>query len=193
MAVQPKTYITPETYLELERQADYKSEYLNGEIYAMGGASPRHVLIVTNVVAELRNQLKNRPCTVYSTDLRLRVSPKGLYTYPDVVVVCNTPQFSDPHRDTLTNPTVIVEVLSQSTKDYDRGEKFEQYRTIVSLQEYVLIAQDKPQVEHFVRQSDGAWWRSETYRLEDTVELTAIGCHLKLAEVYDKIDLLNGR
>lgn len=193
MAVQPKTYITPETYLDLERQADYKSEYLNGEIYAMGGASPRHVLIVTNVVAELRNQLKNRPCTVYSTDLRLRVSPKGLYTYPDVVVVCNTPQFSDPHRDTLTNPTVIVEVLSQSTKDYDRGEKFEQYRTIVSLQEYVLIAQDKPQVEHFVRHSDGAWWRSETYRLEDTVELTAIGCHLKLAEVYDKIDLLNGR
>lgn len=190
MSLQPKIYVTPEAYLELERQADYKSEYLNGEIYAMGGASPRHVLIVTNVVAELRNQLKSRPCTVYSTDLRVRVSPNGLYTYPDVVIVCDTPRFSDQHRDTLTNPTLIVEVLSQSTKDYDRGEKFEQYRTLDSLKEYVLIAQNKHHVEHFVRQPGATWLLSETNRLEDTVELIAIGCQLKLTEVYDKIDLL---
>ncbi len=190
MSLQPKTYITPEVYLELERKADYKSEYLNGEIYAMGGASPRHVLIVTNVVAELRNQLKSRPCTVYSTDLRVRVSPNGLYTYPDVVIVCDTPQFSDQRRDTLTNPTLIVEVLSPSTKDYDRGEKFEQYRTLGSLKEYVLIAQDKHHLEHFVRQPDATWLLSETNRLEDTVELAAIGYQLKLTEVYDKIDLL---
>jgi Uma2 family endonuclease len=190
MSLQPKIYVTPEAYLELERKADYKSEYLNGEIYAMGGASPRHVLIVTNVVAELRNQLKSRPCTVYSTDLRVRVSPNGLYTYPDVVVVCDTPQFSDQRRDTLTNPTLIVEVLSQSTKDYDRGEKFEPYRTLDSLKEYVLIAQNKHHVEHFVRQPDATWLLSETNRLADTVELIAIGCQLKLTEVYDKIDLL---
>jgi Uma2 family endonuclease len=190
MSLQPKTYVTPEAYLELERKADYKSEYLNGEIYAMGGASPRHVLIVTNVVAELRNQLKNRPCTVYSTDLRVRVSPNGLYTYPDVVVVCDTPQFSDQHQDTLTNPTLIVEVLSPATKDYDRGEKFEQYRTLDSLKEYVLIAQDKHHVEHFVRQPDATWLLSETHRLGDTVELIAIGCQLQLTEVYEKIDLL---
>jgi Uma2 family endonuclease len=190
MSLQPKTYFTPEEYLELERKVDYKSEYLNGEIYAMGGASPHHVLIVTNIVSELRNQLKNRPCMVYSTDLRVQVSPKGLYTYPDVLVVCDAPQFSDQHRDTLTNPTLIVEVLSKSTKDYDRGEKFEQYRTLKSFNEYVLIAQDKYHAEHFVRQSDNTWFLSETNRLEDILELMTIGCHLKMSEVYDKVDLL---
>jgi len=190
MSLQPKIHLTPEEYLELERKTDYKSEYLNGEIYAMGGASPRHVLIVTNIISELRNQLKNRPCMVYSTDLRVQVSPQGLYTYPDVLVVCDTPQFSDQRRDTLTNPTLIVEVLSKSTKDYDRGEKFEQYRTIKSFKEYVLVAQDKYHVEHFVRQSDNIWFFSETNRLEDILELITIGCHLKMSEVYDKIELL---
>jgi Uma2 family endonuclease len=135
MSLQTKTYISPEEYLALERKAEYKSEYFAGEMFAMSGASPRHVLIVTNVVAELRSQLKQRPCTVYSTDLRVRVSPTGFYTYPDVVVVCDQPQFADEQRDTLINPTFIVEVLSESTKDYDRGEKFEHYRTLVSLKE----------------------------------------------------------
>ncbi len=190
MSLQPKIHPTPEEYLELERKADYKSEYLNGEIYAMGGASPRHVLIVTNIASELRNQLKNRPCMVYSTDLRVQVSPQGLYTYPDVLVVCDTPQFSGQRRDTLTNPTLIVEVLSKSTKDYDRGEKFEQYRAIKSFKEYVLVAQDKYHVEHFVRQSDNTWFFSETNRLEDILELITIGCHLKMSEVYDKVELL---
>src|ERR1044072_9754283 len=132
MASHPKNYFTPEEYLEMERKADCKNEYFNGEIFAMGGASPRHVLIVTNVVSELRTQLKNRPCTVYSTDLRVRVSATGLYTYPDVIVVCGEPRFADDHRDTLLNPTLIVEVLSNSTKDYDRGDKFEQYRALES-------------------------------------------------------------
>ena len=120
--------ITPEEYLARERQAEQKSEYFNGEIFAMSGASPRHVLIVTNVVAELRGQLKQRPCTAYSTDLRVKVSATGLYTYPDVVVVCGTPQFDAERKDTLLilNPTLIVEVLSDSTEGYDRGGKFEQ-------------------------------------------------------------------
>jgi Uma2 family endonuclease len=190
MSLQPKIYWTPEEYLEMERRTEQKSEYLNGEIYAMGGASPRHVLIVTNVVAELRNQLKNRPCLVYSTDLRIRVSPEDLYTYPDVVVVCDQPQFSDQRGDTLTNPLLIVEVLSKSTSNYDRGEKFEQYRLLASLKEYVLIAQHKHHVEHCTRQPDDTWLLSETNRLADTVALISIGCHLKLAEVYDKVDLL---
>lgn len=190
MASQPKTYFTPEEYLELERQAEYKSEYFNGEIFAMGGASPRHVLIVTNVVAELRSQLKKQPCTVYSTDLRVRVSPTGLYTYPDVVVVCGKPLFSDERKDTLTNPTLIVEVLSKSTKDYDRGDKFEQYRTLDSLKEYVLIAQDRYHTEHHVRQMDNTWLLSETNRIEDSIELISIGCHLELVEIYDKVDSL---
>ena len=189
MSLQPKTYLTPEEYLALERKAEYKSEYLAGEMFAMSGASPRHVLIVTNVVAELRGQLKQRPCTVYSSDLRVKVSPTGLYTYPDVVVVCDQPQFADEQRDTLLNPTLIVEVLSESTKDYDRGEKFEHYRTLPSLSEYVLIAQDKYHVEHFVRQPDNRWLLSETNWLEDTIHLSSIDCDLALIEVYDKVEL----
>ncbi len=189
MPSQPKTYITPEEYLAIERQAEYKSEYFNGEMFAMTGAGERHVLIVTNVVAELRGQLRQRPCTVYSTDLRVRVSPTGLYTYPDVVVVCGQPQFADDQRDTLLNPTLIVEVLSESTKDYDRGGKFEHYRTLVSFSEYVLIAQDRYHVEHFVRQSDNRWLLSETNRLEDTIRLSSVGCDLALAEVYDKVEM----
>jgi len=190
MASHPKNYLTPEEYLEMERKVDRKNEYFNGEIFAIGGASPRQVLIVTNVVSELRAQLKNRPCTVYSTDLRVRVSRTGLHTYPDVIVVCGAPQFADDHKDTLLNPTLIVEVFSKSTKDYDRGEKFEQYRAIESFKEYVLIAQDKHHAEHFLRQSDNTWLFSETNQLEDAIELNSIGCNLKLTEAYDKIDLL---
>jgi Uma2 family endonuclease len=189
LSSQPKTQLTPKEYLAIERKAEYKSEYFNGEMFAMGGASERHVLIVTNVVAELRGQLRRRPCTVYSTDLRVRVSPTGLYTYPDVVVVCGQAQFADDQKDTLLNPTLIVEVLSESTKDYDRGEKFEHYRSLASLNEYVLIAQDKHHVEHFVRQSDNRWLLSETNRLEDTIHLSSIDCDLALAEVYDKVEL----
>lgn len=192
MTSQAKVHITPEEYLAIERQAAYKSEYFNGEMFAMSGASPRHVLIVTNVVAELHQQLKQRPCTVYSTDLRVKVNPTGLYTYPDVIVVCDQPQFNDEQKDTLLNPTLIVEVLSESTKDYDRGEKFEHYRTLASLAEYVLIAQDKPHFEHFVRQPDNRWLLAETNRLEDTIHLPSIACDLALAEVYDKVETLEG-
>jgi Uma2 family endonuclease len=189
MSSQPKTYITPEEYLTIERKAEYKSEYYNGEMFAMAGASEQHVLIVTNVVAELRGQLRGRPCTVYSTDLRVRVSPTGLYTYPDVVVVCGQPQFADEQRDMLLNPTLIVEVLSDSTKDYDRGGKFEHYRSFASFREYVLIAQDRCHVEHFVRQSDNRWLLSETNRLEDTIHLSSINCNLALTEVYAKVEM----
>ncbi len=188
MSLVPKKSFTLEEYLELERRAEYKSEYFNGEIFAMAGASPRHVLIVTNVVSEIRSQLKNRPCTVYSSDLRVCVSQTGLFTYPDVVGVCNTPTFYDDLNDTLTNPLLIVEVLSKSTKDYDRGEKFEQYRTIESFKEYLLIAQDKYHVEQYVRQSNNTWVFSETNRIEDTIQLASIGCTLALNEVYDKVE-----
>ena len=188
MSVQPKHYYSPEEYLELERAADYKSEYFDGEIFAMGGASPRHVLIVTNLVVELRDGLRDRPCTVYSADLRVRVSPDGLDTYPDVVVVCGKLEFHDDERDTLTNPLLIIEVLSKTTKNYDRGEKFEQYRMIPALAEYVLIAQDKRHVEHYSKQADGTWVLSETYDPHDVVILHSIDCRLDMAEVYAKVD-----
>lgn len=190
MSLQPEAYLTPEDYLAIERQAECKSEYFHGEMFAMAGASERHVLIVTNVVAELRGQLKGRPCNVYSTDLRVRVSPTGLYTYPDIVVVCGQAQFADEQKDTLLNPTLIVEVLSESTKDYDRGEKFEQYRSLASFDEYVLIAQERHHVEHFVRQPDNRWLLAETNRREDALQLSSISCTLALAEIYDKVDMM---
>jgi len=155
----------------------------------MAGASPQHVLIVTNVAAELRNQLKKRPCTVYSTDLRVKISPTGLYTYPDVVVVCGKPQFNDEHEDTLLNPILIVEVLSESTADYDRGSKFAHYRMLESFQEYLLIAQDQYHAEQVVRQPDNRWLLSETNRWEDRITLTSINCVLPLVEIYEKVDI----
>ena len=190
MSSQPKTLFTPEEYLELERNSETKSEYFDGEIFAMGGASTQHVLIVASVVSELYFQLKDRSCNVYPNDQRLRVSPTGLYTYPDVIVVCGDPEYSDDQRDTLTNPTVIIEVLSKSTGDYDRGAKFEMYRTLPSFKEYLLIAQDRVYLEHHVRQPNDTWVLSEKNRLEDRIELVSIGCQLSLKDIYRKTDLL---
>lgn len=188
MAVEPGRFVTPEEYLAGERGSPNKSEYLQGQVFAMGDASPRHVLIVNNLVSELRSQLKQRPCSVFSSDLRIMVSETGLYTYPDVVVVCDGLQFRDGFKDTVTNPILIIEVLSKSTKDYDRGEKFEHYRTIDSLKEYLLIAQDRPHVEHHLRQPDNKWLLSETSDLADAVELPTIACSLALTEICDKVD-----
>ena len=189
MSVQAKQLISVEEYLAMERAAQDKHEYLNGEVFAMSGASYNHTLIAINVARELGMQLKKRPCTVHSADLRVKVSPTGLYTYSDVVVVCGEPQFDDQMKDTLTNPILIVEVLSESTKSYDRGDKFAHYRSIPSFMEYVLIAQDTPHGEHFIRRPDKSWSLYEKDALEDTVELASIGCTLSLADVYDKVRL----
>ena len=147
--------LTPAEYLAIERAADYKSEFFADEMFAMAGAAPAHVLITSNVTRELGTQLKGRSCRVYPSDLRVKVSETGLYTYPDVVIVCGEQQFDDEHRDTLLNPTLIVEVLSPSTEAYDRGEKFDHYSQLESLQEYVMIAQDRPRVERYVRAVPG--------------------------------------
>lgn len=189
MSSQPKPYLTAEQYLARERTAAYKSEYFRGEVFAMAGASPTHVLIVSNIVAALHGQLRRRPCTVYSTDLRVKAEASGLYTYPDVVVVCGDLQFDDDRQDTLRNPTLILEVLSESTKDYDRGGKFAQYRKIPSFAEYVLVAQDEYHVEHFVKQAEVGWFLTETNRREDTLTLSSIQCTLSLSDVYEKVQL----
>lgn len=191
MSSQSKNLISPEEYLEGEYHAAHRSEYFNGEVFQLAGASPRHVLIVTNIVSELRRQTrKTRRCHVFSVDLRLRVSPTGLYTYPDVEVVCGEPVFVEKRRDTLTNPTLIIEVLSESTKDYDRGEKFEHYRSLPSLAEYILVAQGKVHVEHHARQTKGGWLLTETNKREDTLALPSIESELSLAEIYDGVDAL---
>jgi Uma2 family endonuclease len=189
VAATPKIYLTPAEYLALERKHEYKSEYWNGELYAMAGASERHNLITANVVIELGTQLRGRSCKVYPNDMRVKVSVTGLYTYPDVVVVCGKPQFEDEDHDTLLNPTVIVEVLSKSTETYDRGRKFENYRALDSLSEYVMIAQDRVHIEHYVRQPDNQWLLSEAKELQDVIDLPTIQCTLALADVYDKVDI----
>jgi len=189
MSLQPKLHYTPEEYLALERKAEYKSEYFNGEIFAMSGASERHNLIVGNVFAALHAQFRNRPCKAYASDMRVKVSATGLYTYPDVIALCEEAQFDDEQKDTLLNPTVIIEVLSPSTEAYDRGEKFAHYRKLASLAEYVLVSQDKPHVEHYVRQPDNQWLLSEASRLQDVVHLPSISSTLVLAEIYEKVEL----
>lgn len=189
MSVQLKPSLTPQAYLAYEREAATKSEYYAGEIFALAGASKNHSAIVPNLSYLLVGQLKGRPCTVFSNDMRVKVSATGLYTYPDVAVVCGQSRFDDEQEDTLLNPTVIIEVLSRSTEAYDRGEKFAHYRTLESLQDYLLIAQDIARIGHFTRQPDGAWLFAESSGPDAVVHIPSIQCRLSLAEVYDKIEL----
>ena len=187
LPVADKTY-TAEEYLALERGADYKSEYVDGEILALAGASRPHNLIALNCGAELRGQLKRKPCEVFVSDVRVQLAASRRYTYPDVVVVCGEGNFTDSKSDTLTNPTLVTEVLSSSTEGYDRGEKFEQYRKLDSLQTYVLVSQDKPLLEVFERQEGGRWLLSEYGGLDASAPLPKINCELQLSEVYDRIE-----
>jgi Uma2 family endonuclease len=185
--------LSPQEYLELERQARHKSEYFAGRIYAMTGASEAHNLIVGNVIRELGTQLKRRPCKVYPSDMRVKISATGLYTYPDVVVVCGRAELEDERTDTLLNPVVLVEVLSRSTESYDRGEKFEHYRRLESLRDYVLIPQDEQRIQLFSRTDEGLWVFSEAAGPEGVLSVPSIGCELAAAEVYDKLELPEGR
>lgn len=189
MSSNPKLYFTPQEYLEIDRKSEFKSEYIDGQIVAMTGASREHNLIVTNLVRELSAQLKGRPCELYPNDMRVRIPATGDYAYPDAVVVCGEPQFEDGNVDVLVNPTLIIEVLSDSTESYDRGKKFRNYRSIKSLAEYVLVAQDDCRVEQFVRQPNGRWLLTETRFFESEVELEAVECKLLLREVYDKVPM----
>jgi Uma2 family endonuclease len=189
MSRQIKPFIPPEEYLALERKAEYKSEYLHGEIFAMTGASRKHNLLATNISSSLHQQLKARPCEVYSSDMRVKVAASGLYTYPDVVVVCGEPQFEDDYLDTLLNPTVLFEILSKSTERYDRIAKSDYYRTLESLTEHLLIAQDEVQVEQYVKQANGQWLLSDLRSIDAVIELESIDCTLALRDVYDKVPI----
>lgn len=182
-----KTKLTETEYLAKERRAEFRSEFYRGEMFAMAGASREHILIAGNCSRELGNQFKGRCCEVYSTDMRVKVSATGLYTYPDVVIVCGEPEFLDGEVDTLLNPTVLIEVLSHSTESYDRGAKAELYRRIPSLREHVLIAQDRPHVEVLVRQADGNWLLQETSDIDQTVTIPSVSVSLSMRDIYDRI------
>ena len=183
---QPQT-ITPEEYLSLDRAATLKSEYLGGRMVAMAGASRAHNLITLNVGAAFNAQLAERPCEVYASDMRVKVEASRDYTYPDVVAVCEEPHFEDGALDILLNPAVVVEVLSSSTQDYDRGTKFALYRTIESLRDYVLISQDRVRVEHYARQGAFQWLLTEYAEMSDTLSLPSVDVTLSLSAIYRKV------
>ena len=189
MSTNPKTFLTPEQYLEIERAAEFKSEYFNGEMFAMAGAKEAHNLLAMNVGFALHPQLRSRPCRIYANDIRVRVSATGLYTYPDVIAVCGDRRFLDDQRDTLLNPNLIVEVLSPTTEAYDRGRKFEHYKVIESFTEYLLISSDRVHVDLFRRQPDGDWLLKSADRIEDSLDLQSVGCGLSLADLYEQVEL----
>ena len=188
VSTQAKTRITPEEYLVLERKAEIRSEYLDGEMFAMSRARREHNKIVLNIAIDLHMQFQDRPCEVYAVDMRTKVSETGLYTYPDIAAVCGEPRFEDDCFDTLVNPQLIVEVLSDSTESYDRGKKFAHYRTVDSLSEYVLVSQTECRLERFCRQDDGNWLYTESTGPEGSMELTSVACRIFLSSVYDGVD-----
>ncbi len=188
MSSQAKSFLTPEQYLEIERKAEFKSEYLNGEMFAMAGAKEAHNLVVADVLAALHQPFRPRPCRVYPSDMRVNVPATGLYAYPDVVVVCAEPRFRDDQDDTLLNPGLIIEVLSPSTEAYDRGRKFDHYKSIESLREYLLVASDHRHADLYTRQADGRWMLTSADKLEDTLTLESVGAQLNLADLYEKVE-----
>jgi Uma2 family endonuclease len=183
-----KRRYTPEEYLALERKAPYKSEYYRGEIFAMSGVSREHNQIAGNIYRSLGNQFEDRPCEAFIADLRVRVLPTGLYTYPDVAALCGEPRFEDEEVDTLLNPSLVVEVLSPSTEDYDRKKKFDHYRRIDSLREYVLVSQDRVRVERFTRQGRD-WLLTIFERRDETLGLASVNAEIPLRAIYARVEV----
>lgn len=177
---------TPGDYLARERAATAKSEYVNGRVYAMAGASRFHNLIVGNIFAEIRAQTRGRACEAYVNDMRVKVSRTGLYTYPDIVALCEQPRFEDDHVDTLLNPGLIIEVVSPSTESYDRGEKFAHYRRLKTLTEYILISQATSRIEHYRREGD-TWVLTELSGPDAELSIASVGCVVRFSDIYDRV------
>jgi Uma2 family endonuclease len=189
MPVVPERRLTAEEYLQIERAAEFKSEFYRGQMAAMSGASREHNLIAGNIARKLGNQLERGPCEVYQSDMRVKVSRTGLYTYPDVAVVCSEPRFEDKEVDTLLNPTLLVEVLSKSTANRDNYYKLNHYRRIPALREVVIVDQFSMLVVLYSRQGDGSWAITDYAAPDERVPLESIGCSLPLTEIYAKVKL----
>ena len=190
IVAEPVKRLTETEYLELERRAEFKSEFFEGEVFALSGGTPLHSQIATNLAAEFRNQLKGKRCVPYNSDLRLKVEATGLITYPDLSVACGPLQFAAGTDDTVVNPTVIVEVLSDSTEAYDRGRKFENYRQMPSLREYLLVSQKQPRIEQFVRLESGHWLLQEAVGLGAALSLPSLEITISLAEVFAGVEFV---
>ncbi|AFL76311.1 Uma2 family endonuclease [Thiocystis violascens] len=189
MALNPQHRDNFEDWLTDERERlEERTEYVAGEVFAMTGATEPHNLIVTNIVRELSTQMKGRPCRVYANDLKVHIAPADACCYPDVLVICDAPDFHDQRRDVVRNPILIVEVLSKSTEADDRGDKFALYRHLPSLQAYLLVTQQRPQVEIYTRETDGRWIMSDVHGRDAQFNIAAIDANLSLAEIYDKVD-----
>ncbi len=178
-----------EDYLDFERVQTERHEFLDGSVYAMAGESPNHSTICFNLNTIIGLQLRGKRCRGFSPNMKIATNEKGLYSYPDLAIICGTPTFYDQKSDVITNPTVIFEVLSPSTESYDRGEKFLRYTNqIETLQDYILISQDKPSIEHFTKQQNGGWQSTENEGLEAILKIDSIECEIVLAELYDLIE-----
>ncbi len=188
MSALPKRLFTPKEYLTLEVAAEYKSQYVAGEIYAMAGAEPWHIQIMDNLTKALGRRLDDRPCQTFSSDMRVQAAEGELYTYPDLSALCGEPRFNHAIRPgSLLNPQVIFEILSPATEAFDRGDKFARYRKLPSLADYVLVASEGLRVEHFVRQSNGSWTMTEYSQPADELPLAPLDCTLPLAEIYRRV------
>jgi len=183
----PEFYLSPEEYLSLERRAEFKGEYFDGVVYAMAGGSERHNLIAANIITALGVQLRDLPCRVYPSGLKVSVSNSKRFFYPDVSVICGETRFADEEKDVILNPVLVVEVLSESTEAFDRGKKFSSYQQIESLREYLLVAQDEFVVEHYLRQEDG-WLYTKASGLDAALVLPALDCRMALSDIYNKVE-----
>ena len=188
MSTQSVAFLTQEQYLEIERAARFRSEYINGRMIAMSGGTRNHARIISSALVSIGMQLRGTRCEAVPSDMRLHSKQFGIYTYPDIVVTCGPDQLLDGHKDTLTDATLIIEVLSPSTANYDRGEKFRYYRSLPSFAEYLLLAPDAIRAEHHVRQTDGAWLFHEYSAPDDELRLNSIGCRLKLDSLYERVE-----
>lgn len=188
MVADPQKIYSPQQYVALERAAEWKSEFFNGQIYAMAGGSPTHAQLTINVGSLLHQQLRGQSCRTFSSDLRVQISATGAFVYPDVTVACPPLHFSDEDDYALTNPVVVIEVLSPSTEAHDRGAKWGHYQQISSLRDYILVAQDQARLEHYSRQDDGSWRYHVVQNAESAVQLDSIGCHLNIGDVYEGVE-----
>lgn len=189
MSSVPKiSFYSLEEYLTREEVAEEKHEFYRGEIFLMPGGSPRHSTIIVNTITALSNQLRGKPCRPFPSDQRIAVKKYPLHTYPDVSVVCGKLVLDPVDKHAITNPHTLFEVLSPTTESYNRGRKFEFYRSLPSLREYILVAQDRPSVDRFVRQENGQWLLFDYHGLDAVIPLPDLGCELRLADIYEGVD-----